>query len=285
MFKGRTFSSNRLPCDTVSAGAFFPQTPLHMPEKKMRQHTRQHMVMPPRIFAQCIVSHTQLGFGLFTTLFDGPPHPTQPDTHAQRRTHRRMTDVVPIRRLCPQGAFDHQPDRMGRLVICAQGHPLTGTLIHDGAFGTFRHRASIPRPWANLLCQLRDALRGCLWRGDHALRAALAFLGRACCRRGHGSEPTAGLFRHGDACHRAHTRLTRRPELWTVTIEAIGRHRAKRQGPALMETTHPIRRHVRLGVQDRLLGHVALGSAARIGVAPPLLRQEKSFVDQSIALP
>src|SRR6266705_2978949 len=79
VFKGSTFSSNRLTCDTVSAGAFFPQTPLHMPQKKMGQHTRQHMVMPPRIFAQFIVGHTSLGFRLFKTLFNGPPHTTEPD--------------------------------------------------------------------------------------------------------------------------------------------------------------------------------------------------------------
>src|SRR4029434_8840711 len=36
---------------------------------------------------------------------------------------------------------------------------------------------------------------------------------------------------------------------------------------------------------DHLLGHITLGSATRIRVAPPLLRQEEPFVDQRIALP
>src|SRR5262249_28538786 len=88
-----------------------------------------------------------------------------------------------------------------------------------------------------------------------------------------------------DECHRAHTCLACRPELWTVAIEAIGRNITKREGAARMETTHHIRRQLRLGFKDRLLGHVAPSSAARIGLTPPLLRQEKSFVDQRIALP
>jgi hypothetical protein len=251
----------------------------------MGPQTRQPMGMPSRLFAQFLVGHPSLGFGRFTTLFDGPPYPTQPDQHAQRRTHRRMTDVVPIRRLGPQGAVDHQPDRRGRLVILAQGHSCTGKLIHDGACGAFRHRASRPRPWANLLGSLCTALAGCLGRRDPTLRAALAFLGLALCCRGHGSEPTAGRFRHGDEGHRAPTRLTRRPALRTVAIEAIGRHIAQRQGPALRETTHHIRRPGRLGGTDDLLGHIALGSAVRRGVAPPLFRQEKSLVDESIAWP
>ena len=53
--KGNTTSSNVRTCDTVSAGAFFPQVHLEMPQKEMRQHRREHMVMPARIFADFIV--------------------------------------------------------------------------------------------------------------------------------------------------------------------------------------------------------------------------------------
>ena len=56
--KGNTTSSNVRTCDTVSAGAFFPQVNLEMPQKEMRQHRREHMVMPARIFADFIVVHT-----------------------------------------------------------------------------------------------------------------------------------------------------------------------------------------------------------------------------------
>ena len=74
--KGNTTSSNVRTCDTVSAGAFFPQVNLEMPQKEMRQHRREHMVMPARIFADFIVGHSQLGFAFFKALFHGPAQPT-----------------------------------------------------------------------------------------------------------------------------------------------------------------------------------------------------------------
>ena len=49
--KGNTTSSNFRTCDTVNAGAFFPQVALQVPEKEMRQHRQEHMVVPARIFA------------------------------------------------------------------------------------------------------------------------------------------------------------------------------------------------------------------------------------------
>jgi hypothetical protein len=39
-----------------------------MPEKEMRQHTRQHMVVPPWVFAHFIVVHAQFGFRLLKAL-------------------------------------------------------------------------------------------------------------------------------------------------------------------------------------------------------------------------
>jgi hypothetical protein len=51
--------------DTVSTGAFFPQAQLEPPQKKMRQHRREHMVVPPGVFAHFIVIHPQFGFPFF----------------------------------------------------------------------------------------------------------------------------------------------------------------------------------------------------------------------------
>jgi hypothetical protein len=74
--KGKTTSHNVRSCDTVRAGAFFAQAQLQVPQKKMGQHTRQHMVMPAGIFSHFIVGHPQLRFAFFETLLDGPAHPT-----------------------------------------------------------------------------------------------------------------------------------------------------------------------------------------------------------------
>jgi hypothetical protein len=41
------------------AGAFFPQAYLQMPEEKVGEHGGEHMMMPPRIFADFILVHAQ----------------------------------------------------------------------------------------------------------------------------------------------------------------------------------------------------------------------------------
>ena len=55
--KGKTTSNMVRSCDTVRAGAFFPQVQLQVPQKKMREHRHQHMVMPARVFAHFIACH------------------------------------------------------------------------------------------------------------------------------------------------------------------------------------------------------------------------------------
>ena len=74
--RGKTTSNSVRTCDTVRAGAFFPHVELQVPQKEMRQHRRQHMVMPARIFAHFIVAHPQLRFAFFEALFHGPPQTT-----------------------------------------------------------------------------------------------------------------------------------------------------------------------------------------------------------------
>jgi hypothetical protein len=46
-----------------------------MPEKEMREHTNQHVMLPASIFAHFIVIHPQLGFRFLIILFNGPTNP------------------------------------------------------------------------------------------------------------------------------------------------------------------------------------------------------------------
>src|SRR5207249_8089272 len=108
--RGKTTSKIVRSCDTVRAGAFFPQAQLQVPQKEMRQHRRQHMVMPARIFADFIVGHPQLGFAFFEALFHGPAQTTEPDKGAQRGARRGMTDRVGLRRFGTSRPLDHEPD-------------------------------------------------------------------------------------------------------------------------------------------------------------------------------
>src|SRR5262249_20669107 len=47
---------------------FFSQADFQVPEKEMRQHRRQHMVVPTGIFPPLIMVHTQLRFPFFEAL-------------------------------------------------------------------------------------------------------------------------------------------------------------------------------------------------------------------------
>ena len=91
MRRGSTTSSNMRSCDTVSAGAFFPQADLHVPQKEMRQHRRQHMVVPARILPHFIVVHPQVGFAFFTALFNRPAHAAEPDKQGEPTTEWGIT--------------------------------------------------------------------------------------------------------------------------------------------------------------------------------------------------
>ena len=77
-----------------------------MPEKEMRQHTREHVMVPARVFADFIVVHPQLRFRFLEALFNGPPHPTEPDQQPQGDTHGSVTELVPIPRMRAEGALD-----------------------------------------------------------------------------------------------------------------------------------------------------------------------------------
>src|SRR5262247_3707961 len=69
--RGKTTSKMVRSCETVRAGAFFPQAQLQVPQKEMCQHRHQHMVVPTRIFAHFIVGHPEFGFAFFETLLNG----------------------------------------------------------------------------------------------------------------------------------------------------------------------------------------------------------------------
>ena len=153
--RGKTTSNHIRSCDTVSAGAFFSQAQLHVPQKKMRQHTREPMVVPARMFPSFIVVHPQLRFAFFAALFDGPAHATSPHKGPQGRAHRSMTDRVGIGRLSPCGPLDHEPDGSRGKACLRERDTLAGTLILDRTLGPFRAFPPIPTGGGQAGCQGR----------------------------------------------------------------------------------------------------------------------------------
>src|ERR687885_2573442 len=94
--RGKTTSNNLRTCETVSAGAFFFQSHLEMPQKEMGQHTGEHVMMPAGVFTHFIVVHAQFGFRFLKTLFNRPPDSTEPHKETQGRTQRRVAEIVPV---------------------------------------------------------------------------------------------------------------------------------------------------------------------------------------------
>src|SRR5215471_915400 len=90
--RGKTTSNIVRSCDTVRAGAFFPQAELQVPQEEMGQHRRQHMMVPAGVFAHFIVVHPEFGFAFFEALLDGPPQTTEPDKGTPGRARWRITD-------------------------------------------------------------------------------------------------------------------------------------------------------------------------------------------------
>ena len=102
MLRGKIVSKSRRTWETVNAGAFFPQADFHMPQEEMRQHAREDVVMPPWVFAEFIMVHTQLRFSLCEALFHSPTYTTQPHQEAQGHTHWSIADVVPVGGVLPE---------------------------------------------------------------------------------------------------------------------------------------------------------------------------------------
>ena len=103
----------------------------------MRQHTDEYMVMPARIFPHFVVVHPEFRFRFLEALFNGPPHPTEPDQQPQGDTQGSVTEIVPIPRLRAEGALDESPHGRGGLPLFAQHEPFAGELVHAGACGAF----------------------------------------------------------------------------------------------------------------------------------------------------
>ena len=76
------------------AGTFFPQPDPEVPQEKVSEHAREHVVIPSRIFPHLIVIHPELTLGFLEALLDGPPDPAQPDKDLEARAHRGVADKV-----------------------------------------------------------------------------------------------------------------------------------------------------------------------------------------------
>jgi len=143
-FMGNTALMISLSCDSVIAGAFFPQPDPHVPQEEMGQHAGDHMVAPPRIFSHLIMVHSQIRLGLFKALFDGPAHPGEPDKGLKSGGSAGIRNEVGVCVHTPaEGSADNQPNTSLWFSMLGQNHSLLHKLIGDWTLCPFRDRAEV----------------------------------------------------------------------------------------------------------------------------------------------
>ena len=128
-FMGNTALMSSLSCDSVIAGAFFPQPDSHVPEEEMSQHASQHMVSPPRKLPHLVVIHPQIRFGLLKTLLNGPANPREPDEVLQVGGSVCVRDEIGISGASPKSSANDQPNRPIGLSVFTKNDPALHKLI------------------------------------------------------------------------------------------------------------------------------------------------------------
>src|SRR5215813_12565966 len=96
---GKRTASNPRSCDTVSAGAFFPQTYRHMPPKAVCEHAGSYVMMPAAGRTDCLLLPPPFARSFRTALCNSPAPATEPNHQRPSATHRRIAAVVPRDRM------------------------------------------------------------------------------------------------------------------------------------------------------------------------------------------
>jgi hypothetical protein len=95
-FIGKMAFSKILSCDSVIDGAFFSHPDFQVPEEKVCQHAREHVVMPACKFAHFVMVHAKFGFVLLEALLDRPAKSTEPDQRLKPCAGRCVADEIAV---------------------------------------------------------------------------------------------------------------------------------------------------------------------------------------------
>src|SRR3990172_8568186 len=143
-FMGNTALMSSLSCDSVIAGAFFPQPDSNVPEEKMSQHACQHMVPPPEKLPHLVVIHPQIRFGLLKALLDGPANPRKPDEVLQVGGSICVRDEVGISSSFSKSSATDQPNRPVGLSVFTKNDPALHELVGHRPLRPLGNRPAIP---------------------------------------------------------------------------------------------------------------------------------------------
>ena len=144
IFIGNTALMSSISCDSVIAGAFFPQPDSHVPEEKMSQHAGQHMVSPPGKLPHLVMVHPQIRFGLLKALLDSPPNPRKPNEGFQAGGSASIRDEVGISSALPKCPANNQPNRPVGLSGLTQNDPTFHKFIGHRPLRPLGDRPAIP---------------------------------------------------------------------------------------------------------------------------------------------
>src|SRR5712691_197438 len=251
----------------------------------MRQHRRQHMVVPAGVFPHGIVVHPALRFAFCAAWLDGPPQPASPDKGAQGRAHGGMTHGGRIGRLSPSGALDHEPDGALWQAVLAERHALAGKLLDDRPLGPFRDLAPVPARGRQTRRQCRPRARSLAWGHHDTLRAYFPLLPVGLLLGPRRLEPAACVRRKRDQRRAPNTRVDGVQTGWALALEAIRSHVLAWQEALLRDGLYHRRSPLGVALQAQLGGDVARGSSSGRRGTPPHFRQEEAVVRQGVALP
>jgi len=162
-------------CDTVSAGAFFPQAHVQVPQKEMRQTYTSAYGDTSRGICAFIWAMPSAVF-VASKPCSMATVPTEPHKQAQWRALRRIAEVGPIRRLCPKVRLStSHAVRSGSPALLSVTR-LRANAYFNRAFGPFRDRPAIPARGREALRQGLHRARGLRLRSHQTFGAYLSSL-------------------------------------------------------------------------------------------------------------
>jgi hypothetical protein len=158
-FMGNTALMSSLSCDSVIAGAFFPQPDSHVPEEKMSRHACQHMVSPAGKLPHLVVIHPQIRFGLLKALLDGPAKPREPNEGFQAGGSVCVRDEIGISGAFSKSPANNQPNRPVGLSVFTQNNPTLHKLVGHRSLRSLGDHPAIPEVVVHSPGDLRESDR------------------------------------------------------------------------------------------------------------------------------
>jgi hypothetical protein len=283
--RGTTTSRTTRRGETGSAGAFSPHPSRHLLPTAGRSPAGHHPLMSAPVLAPGLRLHPPCRLGLLHPWGERPAYATAPDHERSARPHRGVAALIPRGRALPDGAFDHEPDRVVRMALGTPGDLALGDGGLDGTVGACGDSPPLPNAVMAAAGHGRPRHRGLCWLGDDTG-------GVDCSRRGgwrglpDGSlQPTAGRPGAGHPRERAPVCRNRLKQCGARPLQTIGHRSGEGVDGGGAEVPHPGRRARGCGLTPDVLWDRTRGASGRLRRRHPGLGPAAALVPPRRALP